>query len=253
MDNISHNQNSNMELTLKPTHTTLVDQVEDCLLAHFKNNDLKVGDSIPNEKTLSEQLGVARSVLRECLSRLKMFGMIHSRPRKGMTLAEPTILGGMKRVIDPRFLTEDTVLDLLEFRIALEIGISSDIFEKIKPEDLKEIEEIVSIGKMIENNEYSISSETMFHTKLYQITGNKTIAEFQDIIHPVLTFIKEKYHRELSAINSSLKEDGITASHADLLNLLKKGDKAAYRIAIEWHFEPYRRLMRDIIKKQTSS
>ena len=53
---------------------------------------------------------------------------------KGMVLTEPSILGGMKRVIDPRVLSEETILDLLDFRIALEIGISSDIFRKITPQ-----------------------------------------------------------------------------------------------------------------------
>ena len=234
-----------MALSLQPSGASLVDQVEECLLSHFKCSNLSIGDPIPNENTLAEELGVARSVLRECLSRLKMFGMIHSRPRKGMILAEPTILGGMKRVIDPRFLSEDTVLDLLEFRIALEIGISADIFDKIKPEDIKELEEIVRIGKVIENNEYAVSSVSSFHAKLYEITGNKTIAEFQDIIHPVLTYIKKQFRQELSQINQRLQAEGATASHADLLSYLKSGDKEGYRNAIERHFELYRIFMRE--------
>lgn len=234
-----------MDLTLQPTNASLVDQVEECLLSHFKCSNLSIGDSIPSENVLAEELGVARSVLRECLSRMKMFGMIHSRPRKGMVLAEPAILGGMKRVLDPRFLSEDTVLDLLEFRIALEIGISSDLFDKVKPEDLKELEEIVSIGQVIENNEYAVSSESSFHAKLYEITGNKTIAEFQDIIHPVLTYIKKQFQKELSQINQRLQAQGSIASHADLLAYLKAGDREGYRDAIERHFELYRIFMRE--------
>ena len=107
---------------------TLVDQVEDKLLNYFRSQDLKVGDSIPNEIELSSALGVARSVLREALSRLKMMGMIESRTRRGMILTEPFILGGMKRVVDPRIMSQESLLDLLGFRVALEIGISSDIF-----------------------------------------------------------------------------------------------------------------------------
>ena len=61
---------------------TLVDQVEDKLLNFLKDNSLKVGDAIPNETELSTALGVARSVLREALSRLKMIGMIESRTRR---------------------------------------------------------------------------------------------------------------------------------------------------------------------------
>ena len=100
---------------------TLVDQVEDKLLNYFRSQDLKVGDSIPNEIELSSALGVARSVLREALSRLKMMGMIESRTRRGMILTEPFILGGMKRVVDPRIMSQESLLDLLGFRVDLEI------------------------------------------------------------------------------------------------------------------------------------
>ena len=108
-------------MKIEINQTTLIDQVEDSLLTYFKKNDLGRGDSIPNENSLAAELGVARSVVREALSLLKMMGLIHARPRKGMVLTEPSILGGMKRVIDPRVLSEETILDLLDFRIALEI------------------------------------------------------------------------------------------------------------------------------------
>ena len=121
---------------------TLVDQVEDKLLNYLKEKDIRTGDSIPNELELAAALGVARSVLREALSRLKMMGMIETRTRRGMILTEPTILGGMKRVVDPRILGEEALFDILGFRIALEIGICSDIFRNITPEDISELEEL---------------------------------------------------------------------------------------------------------------
>lgn len=125
---------------------TLVDQVEDNLLTYFRTKDLRAGDAIPNEMELAAALGVARSVLREALSRLKMVGMIETRTRRGMILTEPSILGGMKRVVDPRILSEHSLFDLLGFRIALELGICSDLFQNITPEDIVELKEIVRLG-----------------------------------------------------------------------------------------------------------
>lgn len=125
-------------------------------------------------------------------------GMIETRTRKGMILTEPSILGGMKRVVDPRILSEDSLFDILGFRIALEIGICSDLFRNITPEDIVELEEIVRLGIVFENNEYAPISEFTFHAKLYEITGNKTIREFQEIIHPVMVFVKDKFKGFLS-------------------------------------------------------
>lgn len=224
---------------------TLVDQVEDKLLTYFKENDLRAGDSIPNELELANALGVARSVLREALSRLKMMGMIETRTRRGMLLTEPSILGGMKRVVDPRILSEDSLFDILGFRIALEIGICSDIFRNITPKDIEELEEIVRIGITFENNEYAPISEFSFHARLYEITGNKTISEFQEIVHPVMVFVKDKFKDLLEPINITMKRKNKIITHSDLLQHIKDKDEKGYRKAIELHFEVYKTFMRN--------
>lgn len=227
-------------LRIQNNSTTLVDQVEDKLLNYFKEKDLQKGDAIPNEMELTASLGVSRSVVREALSRLKMMGIVETRTRRGMVLSEPSIFGGMKRAVDPRILSEDTLFDILGFRIALEIGICSEIFRKITPDDIASLEEIVNVGIMYENNEYAPFSEFAFHTKLYKITGNTTISEFQNIIHPVMTFVKDKFQEFLAPINIRLKEEERIVTHQDLLQYLKDGDEDGYRRALEEHFEVYR-------------
>lgn len=227
-------------LKIQNNSVTLVDQVEDKLLSYFREKDLRKGDAIPNEMELTVSLGVSRSVVREALSRLKMMGIVETRTRRGMILSEPSLLGGMKRVVDPRILSEDTLFDILGFRIVLEIGICSEIFRKITPADIDNLEEIVNMGIMYENNEYAPFSEFAFHAKLYKITGNKTIAEFQNIIHPVMTFVKDKFQEFLAPINIQLKEEGRIVTHQDLLQYLKDGDEDGYRKALEEHFEVYR-------------
>lgn len=227
-------------LKISSSVTTLVDQVEDNLLTYFRAHDLRAGDAIPNEQDLSAALGVARSVLREALSRLKMMGMIETRTRRGMILREPSILGGMKRVVDPRIMSEHSLFDVLGFRIALEIGICGDIFNNITPKDINDLEEIVRLGIAFENNEYAPISEFTFHAKLYEVTGNRTILEFQEIIHPVMTFVKDKFKELLEPINIQMKAQGELVTHADLLDFLKKNDESGYRKALEKHFAVYK-------------
>lgn len=218
---------------------TLVDQIEDLLLTYFKDNKLQVGSEIPNETELAMALGVSRSALREALSRLKMMGLIESRTRRGMVIKEPSLLGGMKKVIDPGIMSEKTLLDLLGFRVSLEIGISEYIFANITPQDIRELETIVKMGEVLSNNEYPLVDEFMFHSKLFQITRNKMIAEFQDIIHPVLTFIKDQFKEVFEPINKQIEQQGKLINHSDLLDYVKSGDKEGYKKAIEQHFLVY--------------
>lgn len=224
---------------------TLVDQVEDRLLLYFRDQNFKVGDSIPNEMELVEALGVARGVLREALSRLKMVGMIESRTRRGMVLKEPSLFGGMRRIIDPRILSESSLLDMLGFRIALELGICHEIFLNITSEDINDLEEIESLGDRFGNNVYSSVSEYRFHSKLYEITGNHTISEFQSIIRPIMDFVEEKFKVFLEPINVELRRQGRLVSHKDLLVYIKSNDEEGFRQALERHFAVYKIFMNE--------
>lgn len=226
-------------LKIHSTHTTLVDRVEERLIDYFKEQGLRPGSSIPPETALAAALGVGRSVLREALSRFKMTGMIESRTRRGMILAEPSILGGMKRCVNPLLMTGDTVLDILEFRIALEIGISSYIFANITPQDLAELERIVELAEVISVNRYTPASEVQFHAKLYEITGNDIVMEFQKVIHPVMVFVKDNFRNFFEPIEKELAANGELVTHKHLLEYIRHGDQAGYRRAIADHLRLY--------------
>lgn len=181
--------------------------------------------------------------LKKCIKRsfesAQMIGMIESRTRRGMVLTEPSLFGAIKRIVDPRVLSEESLYELLEFRVSLEIGMSYKLFQNLTSEHLKELEEIVKLEIVFENNEYAPISELSFHSKLYEITGNSSIFEFQEIIHPIMVFIKDRFKADLAPINLKLKEENKLVTHTDLLRLLKEGDENGYRKAIEQHFNVY--------------
>ena len=194
-------------LKLDNRNTTLVDSVEESLIRFFKEKGLRPGSSIPNEIELAASLGVGRPVLREALSRFKM--------------------------------NESTLRDILEFRSALEIGISNNIFSNLTPQDIEELEQIVEMSQVIGNNKYAPISEHRFHTKLYEITGNRIISEFQDIIYPVLDFVKEKYRDFFEPIEQELIQNSELVTHRHLLEYIKRGDLEGYKHAIVEHFKLY--------------
>jgi len=227
------------KLKLTNTQTTLVDQVEEKILDYFKNNNILPGSPIPKEMELAESLGVGRSVLREALSRLRMLGLIETRPKRGMVFCEPTLLGGIKKVIDPRILGEEALFNLLGLRIALEIGISAMVFQNLNDEHISQLEDIVNRGVVFANNQYLPASEYEFHSKLFEIAGNKTVKEFQEIIYPVSLFVKNTFSAIFEPINKKLKKEGLLVTHNDLLGYLKNRDKKGFQKALENHFAGY--------------
>ncbi|MFA5751973.1 MAG: GntR family transcriptional regulator, partial [Bacteroidales bacterium] len=224
---------------------TLVDIVENSLIAYIKENHLKVDDCLPSEAELAKSLGVARSVLREALSRLKVYGLIESRPRNGMVLREPSIFAPMKKVMQLNIWGEQTMFDILGLRVNLEIGMVDDIFNHLNDKHIEELTKIVNVSKVLENNLYEGISEINFHSKLYEMTGNKAFIMFQDLIHPVIDFIKSNFEVSFKPINKRLKEEGQIVTHSDLLTFLKFRDKEGFRKSLENHFLPYKIFLKE--------
>lgn len=232
-------------LEMQGQNRTLVDMVEEKLLLYLKDNNYCIGCTVPNEKELASSLGVARSVIREALSRLKMIGLVESRTRRGMIIREPSLFGGMKRLIDPRNLSEKTLCNLLEIRIMLETGMTYKLFENINDKYLKELENIMKMESALEYNEYSAIGELNFHSKLYEITGNSTIMEFEQILYLIMDFAKEKFQEHLKPLNKELLKHGKLVSHADLFQLLAARDVEGYKQAIDRHLSVYKLFLRN--------
>lgn len=228
-----------MEMNTKGLKSiTLVDQVEQKILEYIRNNKLVPGDSIPNENELATSLEVGRSVVREALSRLRMLEMIESRTRRGMVLREPGLMNSLNKIVNPYLLSEEAILDLLGLRIALETGITDIIFNNITKEDIKELEDIIKVQKVLVGNKLTIKSELAFHTKLYLICRNEVIQNVLTIILPLFSFLNEHFD-EFIPFNEKFSKTRKLVRHEDLLVYLKNGDRDGYRVAIVMHLEAY--------------
>ena len=219
--------------------TTLADRAEENIIDYIRENDLKPGDSLPNEMQFSEMMSISRNVVREAMSRLRMLGLIVSRTKRGITVAEPPLLNGFKKVLDPRLLSIKTIKEMMGMRIALEIGLSEFLFENLNIKHIQELEKIVLRQQAIGVNNLSVEDEMMFHTKIYKIAGNDFILQFNEIMHPIFVFSKENYENYFLPVNEELRKRGEIISHSDLLSYMRNKDKDGYREAMRQHLQPY--------------
>jgi DNA-binding FadR family transcriptional regulator len=217
---------------------TLVDQVEEQILSNILLNKLTIGSEIPSELLLAEKLDVGRNVVREALSRLRMLGIIESRKNKGMILREPNIMKCFSKVVNPYMLSKKTILDLLGFRTSLESGISELIIDNITDEDISELEIIVAKHIYQEDMKLKVENEIEFHSKLYKITDNQAIIDFQQLVIPLFNFVNQNFE-DFRIFNNEIKKKGQQIKHEDLLLFLKNKDIEGYRKAITTHLIAY--------------
>jgi DNA-binding FadR family transcriptional regulator len=112
-------------------NSSLVDKVEANLVELLQSRKLKVGDVIPKEVELVELLGVSRTVIREAITRLRTMGIVESKKKKGSVITSPDIVGIMSKSMNPYILDEDTLREIFELRLVLEIGMADLIFQKL--------------------------------------------------------------------------------------------------------------------------
>ena len=211
--------------------SSLVDEVENSIIKFLVRNKFKPGDPMPKEVDLAESMGVSRSVIREALSRLKMLGILKSTKRRGLEVSHPDVLIGLDRVIIPEILDWETMEDLFELRLILEMGIAEILFIRKKDKDIAELREILKKERGSKNRVISIQSEVEFHGKLYEIAGNSTLKRMQSILWPVFDFLEKKEMEEDEGPHPS------RISHEMLVDIIEHGTPVDYQQAIKKHLK----------------
>lgn len=224
---------------IKPLENlSLVDKVEIRLKEYFKENNLKIGDSLPKELEFAQALGVSRTVIREALLRLRTIGVIQSKKRSGMILTQPDIIQNFEKAIEYNLLGEEALVDIFELRLILEVGMADLLFARKTEEDIDDLDKIVSkIEKEEDGNViFSLKNEIAFHSKLYQMSKNLTLQRFQDLLLPVFNYV----HDDMPESAKNFKySKGKFVTHRDLLNILKDGNAEDFREAMRNHLEPH--------------
>jgi len=218
-----------------PVNTlSLVDKVERSLMDYVSRADVNPGDAIPKELELSKNLGVSRTVVREAISRLRTLGLIKSLKHKGMVVTKPDVLSNFERVLKPTIIDEETLTDLFELRIVLEVGMGEFLFARKTAEDVRELEEIVSQEKgKSDKGIFEIEEELRFHGKLYEISDNKTLKRFQEILLPVFKFVNESEIFRPAMIGDA------PVTHKDLVQIIKFGTPEMFQNAMKKHLRPH--------------
>ncbi len=222
----------NLQSKLRPIiNYSLTDQVETKLLELFKKEDLRNGDAIPKENELCEAMGVSRTVIREALTRLKTIGLIDSKKNRGMTLTEPDLLIGLDKLLQPKILSEETLQDMFEMRLALEMGIAELVFSRIKPQDIIDLKAILKTEKDYKGD-FEMDFEARFHGRIYAIARNNTLLRFQSMLLPIFKYVHDK---GLKLKDEEIPKNYVT--HTMIVKVLETGNPEKYRDAMKRHLK----------------
>lgn len=205
-----------------------VEATQDRILKYIKENGYEYNSVLPKENELAQELGVSRVVMREAISGLRTLGFIETKRKKGTMFIQPKVFGMLRYVIMSGLLDKESIKDLYELRLMLEIGMADLAVQNRNDEQIAELMDIVEREESIEDPTELKECDILFHTILYKMTGNKSLEYFQHLLHQLFALYSPKP-------SGWLKNEMVT--HRTLVTILKQGDVERFRSAMRIHLD----------------
>lgn len=205
------------------------------ILEQIKNGLISVGERIPPERKLADELGVSRTVVREAMVYLELIGVAEIRKGSGVYVIseEPGHL--------PNELPEVTPYEVTEARRALESQLAAIAAEKMSDEVIDELEECVVLmeaAKRFSRPELrksaSVDADMQFHKLIAQSCENPLLMKFHSEL--MQHHMGGEMWVRLNLMADEPAERGIwTDDHRRILEAIKARDPKAAYAAMENH------------------
>lgn len=165
--------------------TGLVDQVISQLRAQIDSGEWGVGDRIPTESELSEQLEVGRNTVREAVRALAHAGLLEIRQGAGTFVRASSELGGALR----RRLERSRLRENLEVRRALEVEAARLAALRHNEADMADIDRALAMREEAwRDRDMSsfVEADFTLHKTVVLATHNRLLIDLYDNIAQVV-------------------------------------------------------------------
>ena len=188
----------------------------------IRSGSYKVGEPLPGQRQLAEELGVGRPAVREAVSALEGLGLLQVEPGRGVFVRDP----GDLRSARWRFASRYSVEDVYGVRASLEALSVVLATRRAKAADVRQLEKM---AKQFEAAVHSgdllamAAADRAFHRQLAQFSGNPLLCEMLDAFDDVMT---EGRNLAFQDARSRQRQAPIV-EHQRIVTAIKSGDAEA--------------------------
>lgn len=220
----------------------LTDDLVDRLTESIRQGFVRPGEKLPTEGALVETHGVSRTVVREAMSRLQAAGLVEThRGRGSFVLAMPSAGPLELGAADVR--TLDDALDLVEFRMAVEIEAAALAATRRTARDLGDIraahEDLLAAG---DRPDRSMRADLAFHLAIAAGAHNHYFGQLLRSFGPGLMVMPAARLAAAASVAEHLEMVG--REHAEICAAIARADADAARAAVRVHLSNTRARLR---------
>lgn len=210
-----------------------VDKIISELRQLIISGQLKPGDRLPAERSLSEKFGVGRSYVREAILKLEFYGLLKTNPQSGTYVSGLSINVLDNLIADIITFNKDDFSALIEARYYLELDSVKLAAERRTSEDLAAIEQaLLNYESKIAAGVDAVEEDMLFHIMIAKASHNSIIESMLLILIPDL--IKTIIETKICGEN---RGKTAVAEHRAILEALKTGYIDAAENAMADHLD----------------
>lgn len=218
------------------------DKVVQSLRNLIEKNHMQVGDRLPAERKLCEQLDVSRSSLREALQHLVSQGMLVSRVGAGTYLQELPNHWSQHHIVQPLSDLMDVDpeyrFDVQESRLILEGGTAWYAAQRATPDDIKKIRQCydqIAHYQLLGDDDEAARADARFHLAIAEASHNVVLIQLMRSLFDLLQFNVVLGRRKV--YSEAHRFDQLQDQHFKVMAAIERQDPEAARQAVCGHIE----------------
>ena len=216
----------------KKKATYVAEQIIDAM----KQGEYQIGDKLPSEREIAEQMKVSRNSIREALSALQILGAIESRPGTGTYIRNNV----MNKVNIDRVVTfveeSEDLFKVWEARKEIEDSLVKFAIDRANEGDIDEIADTLAAmhkATLAEDYDGFLGANTDFHLSVGKAADNLPL---MNALRSLLEITTQELLEELKLGYVWQEVEECFAGHEAIVEAIRKHDEKAGAKAVRNHF-----------------
>lgn len=212
---------------------TALDPLAEQILSLIHARGLRVGDAMPTELELIDELAVSRNSVREAVRALRALGIVDIRHGHGTFVGDAS-LRALSPALTFRALADRSagdlhgLRDLVDIRELVEVGVIDRLAGKLPADTL---DRLGALCDEMERTDLDPDVDREFHRTLYAALDNPLVGQLVDVFW-------DSYRAAHAALTLPGTADSAhtVAQHRAIVAALRTGDADGVRVAMMEHF-----------------
>jgi len=216
----------------KLQHKRIYEEVVDIIIERIRNGALKVGQKLPPERVLAEEMQVSRTSLREALRALESMGFIYSITGGGNyvnSVSIGNVLSPLSAMVaqDIKF-----AADIIDVRLHLEVHMAELAAKNATRQQISQIySTILNMQSEVEAGGNGIKSDNQFHLEIARASQNRAFAVISELVGELMAESR-KATLDIPGQPAKTIED-----HMVIFEAIRDGDSKGAAAAMESHLK----------------